>query len=559
MLAELFVQAEILARGIGNPEMAAAVCGTAGWLAVLYVGILALRRVLNVVSDISTGVGVEEKCRYLFRMRLHKKVASIPYIYFEEAKIQDQLQRAEGCVENLVITDIFMNTLILGECVFSVAGLLLVMMGYSVWYLPILILTVLPYLVNRIKVGKEFYELQWFQASHVRKRDYLYSLFSSPGPQKEQRVFGFAAYILQKWKKEHGMVAEENLSFRRKDSKRLMYCEGIITLGYILSIVLSVLLLFRGEIAVGVFGVGIFVFQDVQQSTKSFFSMLGNAFNSVLEADNYFGFLDLEEEKQGDERLRDLTDRIEVRNVSFTYPNGEKPALTVDFLTVKAGERVVVVGENGSGKTTLCKILLGLYQPERGEVLYDGKPVGRIHKKDLAELVSAVSQNFVTYHLPIRHNIGIHCPESEMKDEEIEALLKKVGLEKLSGPEEYDKWLGREFDGRELSGGQWQRLAIAGAIAKSRQILFLDEPTSALDPVTEYDILHLFMEMSRGKTAVIISHRAGLCTLADKVVYMREGRIGAVGSHQELMECCEEYKDFYNEQAKWYHDGKGEH
>ena len=442
--------------------------------------------------------------------------------------------------------------MIVGECIISTTGLLVVMMNYSFWYLPILLLTVLPYLLGRIKAGKEFYELRWFQASRTRKRDYLYSVFSSYLSQRELRVFNFGEYIMKKWKKEHDQVAEENISFRKKDSKRLMYCEGVITAGYVLSIMLSVILVFQREIAIGVFGAGIFAFQDVQQSTKSFFSLLGYAFNEVLDANNYFDFLAQEEESEGKEGIEALTEEIEVKNVSFTYPNTGKPALEVKDLTIKAGERVVIVGENGSGKTTLSKLLLGLYRPEKGEILYDGKSVTKLRKRDLAKLVSAVSQNFVSYHFSIRDTIGIHCPEEEISDSEIEILLKKVGLEKLFDRKEYDAWLGREFDGKELSGGQWQRLAISGAMAKTYQVLFLDEPTSALDPVTEYDILRLFLEMSRGKTAIIISHRVGLCALVDKVVYIKAGKIIAAGSHQELIKSCSEYSDFYNEQAKWY-------
>ena len=167
-------------------------------------------------------------------------------------------------------------------------------------------------------------------------------------------------------------------------------------------------------------------------------------------------------------------------------------------------------------------------------------------------MISAVSQSFVTYHLPIRDNMAIHCTDESIGDGELEVILQKVGLQDFSDPKEYDKWLGREFGGKELSGGQWQRLAIAGAMAKPHQILFLDEPTSALDPTSEYDILHMFWEMSEEKTAIVISHRVGLCSLADKVVFMKEGKVMAVGPHQELIKTCDEYAVLYNEQAKWY-------
>lgn len=544
VLAELLTEVEILSKGNGSDHII--------WPAAIYIGIMGFRKLLNVVSDISANVGVEEKCRYYFRMELHKKAASIPYIDFENDQVYDQLQRAKECIENSIITETFHNILSVIESFFAVAGVLLVMVDYSIWYLPISLLSIVPYLIGRIQMGKEFYKLRWFQASHIRKKSYFYSIFSSPRPQKELRIFGFRPYIQDKWEKERDMVAEETISFRRKDSRRLMYCEGIITAGYLLSILLSVFLVFRGQIAVGVFGAGIFAFQDVQSNMKAFFSLLGYAFNELMEADNYYGFLRLGEEGEGNQTISDFTKQIEVKKVSFTYPNAKKPAVIIDELFIKAGEKIVIVGENGSGKTTLSKLLLGLYSPQSGEILYDGKPVSQLCKKDLAKMISAVSQSFVTYHLPIRDNIAIHCVDESIGDGELEAVLQKVGLKDFSDPEEYDKWLGREFGGKELSGGQWQRLAIAGAMAKPHQILFLDEPTSALDPTSEYDILRMFWEMSEEKTAIVISHRVGLCSLADKVVFMKEGRVMAVGSHQELIKTCDEYTVFYNEQAKWY-------
>ena len=352
-----------------------------------------------------------------------------------------------------------------------------------------------------------------------------------------------------RWEEQRKSVAEETISFRTKDSNSLAWCETLITFGYIASILLSFFLVINGDIALGVFGAGIYAFRTAQGSTRSLFALYGILNENLMESGNYFEFLDLEEEPERTSSISNLSNGIRVNNVKFSYPNTCTSALYIEHLTIKAGERVVVVGENGSGKSTLVKLLTGLYTPDTGEILYDGFNINSISRDSLSQLIGAVSQNFVSYHLSIRDNVGIRSPEASENDKHIHEALVQAGLDL---PPNYNQWLGREFGGPEFSGGQWQRLAIASVLCKPHQIIFLDEPTSALDPNAEYDILKYFMELSDGKTAVIISHRVGLCCLADKVVFLKDGQVKGVGSHQQLLQSCEEYSNFYTEQAKWH-------
>ncbi len=249
-----------------------------------------------------------------------------------------------------------------------------VICSYSPWFLLILLITIAPYPISRIRMGKEFYQLHWFQAAGIRKRDYLYSVFTDKRSQREQRIFRFGDYVKEKWEKERNQVADELNAFRVKDSKRLARCELLITLGYLLSILLSVLLVFRGDIAVGVFGAAIFAFQRVQGEVQAFFSLIATSFQEILEAGNYFTFLTLEEPKRSGHFDR-LKEGIEVEGVSFAYPNTARPAVEIERLRIRAGESVVIIGENGSGKTTLGKLLAGLYEPQKGVIQYDGQPL----------------------------------------------------------------------------------------------------------------------------------------------------------------------------------------
>lgn len=551
--AAVSLSAEILARLFGAAYEA--VSGRMRGVIILaaaYMGMQILQKFLNVISDIAWNVGVEEKCRYHFRMGLQEKASALPLIDFEDAKKLDQLQRAKACVEDSVIPNGFYNIMILGECAGIVVGLMAVLCSYSLWFLPILLITIMPYPISRIRMGKEFYQLRWFQAPGIRKRDYLYSVFAGKNSQREQRIFRFGDYVKEKWEKERDQVADELNEFRVKDSRRLARCELLITLGYLLSILLSVLLVFRGNIAVGVFGAAIFAFQRVQGEVQAFFSLMATSFQEILEAGDYFAFLALEEEPKRGGQFDRLKEGIEVEGVSFAYPNTDRPAVEIERLRIHAGESTVIVGENGSGKTTLGKLLAGLYQPQKGVIRYDGQPLETISREDLAGTISAVSQSFVEYHLTVRESMGIHSPQFSGDDGKIGQALAEAGLGELAGPGEYDQQLGREFGGRELSGGQWQKLAIAGAMLKKRSILILDEPTSALDPSSEYEILSQFARMMEENTSVIISHRVGLCRLADQVIFMKEGRIAGAGSHQALMRDNEQYRSFYQEQAQWY-------
>lgn len=540
LMAELLVEAETLCENTLSHVLLLATC---------YLLIQIMRHVFNLVQDICWNVGVEEKCKYQFQMLLSEKAASLPYIDFEDEKKHDCVVRARECVDAMAVTQAYTNLLAAAESLFTVVGLLWAMMAYSVWYLPVMLLSVVPYLISRIVAGKEFYMLRWFQAPHIRKRNYFYSLFTSPAFQKEQRVFGFGENFRNRWEEQRELTAQETLSFKIKDSRRLAWCEGLITAGYIAGILLSLLLVKNGAIAVGVFGAGVYAFRTAQNSTQVLFSLHGFLGENLLQAGDFFAFIDLEEEPKRSHSISELTHEIHVKDVSFAYPNTETPALQIDELTISVEECVVVVGENGSGKSTLVKLLTGLYTPDAGKIYYDGNDLDTISRDSLSEVIGALSQEYVSYHLSIRDNVGIRAPQTVRNEKQIREALIEAGL---TPPSDLEAWLGREFGGEELSGGQWQRLAIAGTLCKNCEIIFLDEPTSALDPNAEYDILKHFMDITVDKTAVIVSHRVGLCPLADKVVFMKGGMIKGVGTHQDLLNTCTEYQHFYNEQAKWY-------
>ena len=291
----------------------------------------------------------------------------------------------------------------------------------------------------------------------------------------------------------------------------------------------------------------------MQEAAKSFLIDLGNMPEKTAFANDYFEFLDLPEDHNGTVRIDGIKQGVVLSHVSFAYPNSDGYALKNISFTIHKGEKIVVLGVNGSGKTTLSKIILNMYPPSQGEVRYDGVLSSEIDKSSLYTYVSVVPQNFVSYSLTIRENIAISDLAHLQDDTLIKQSLVSSGLQSLLNEVGgLDEQLGREFGGKELSGGQWQKIAIARGLFKTSELIILDEPTSALDPLLETEILQQFLEIARDKTAVIISHRVGLCKMADKIIVMKDGRICEMGTHYDLIRKDGEYRRLYTAQEQWY-------
>ena len=220
-------------------------------------------------------------------------------------------------------------------------------------------------------------------------------------------------------------------------------------------------------------------------------------------------------------------------------------------LDILPGEHIAIVGENGSGKSTLAKLILGLYPVLKGTIRWGEIDLNQCMVENLHRYISVVSQNFVKYYLTLRDNIGISCVEKLESDQEIIRALEQVGFtEKIS----LNQQLGTEYGGVDFSLGQWQKLAIARGILRNAEIIVMDEPTSALDAITENEVLNLFMKVMEEKTALLISHRIGICCKMDKIVVMKKGRIVEIGSHEELLRKNGEYARLYWAQAGWYQE-----
>lgn len=520
---------------------------------ILFISIYAAVNILQWGSGVAINAGVYERYTSYAKRRISEKTAALPLLAFEDERVFNLQNRALECVNRDMLSQTYMILIVIITNGISVVSTIGVLAIYSPYFVPISLFSVLPYLIARIIRGKEFYHMKKAQSKKTRRMNYLWSLFQNRQTVKEMRVMGFDGYLAKQYETVRDEINEEVWQHNRKESASMFFCDALKIIGYGVSVLIALSLTMKGAISIGVFGACIAAFKSVQEKAKDFLYDAGHLPEKMAFGRDYFDYLDLDEEHSGDQELTGPLNAVSLSGVSFRYPGSETDALHEVSLTIHRGEKIVVLGVNGSGKTTLSKILLGLYPPAEGTVLYNEQDGQNLKKSSLYSRLSVVPQNFTSYHLSLRENIAMSDLSRLSDDEALGQSLAMAGLPALRAEVGgLDVQLGREFGGAEFSGGQWQKMAIARGLFRDSELVVLDEPTSALDPLVETEILQQFLQAAKDRTAVIISHRTGLCKAADRIVVMKEGQICEVGSHEALMARGGEYAKMYQMQAEWY-------
>lgn len=488
------------------------------------------------------------------QIELGEKGTRLSMICYENTETNNMLKRAKNCIEQERFSDLSLSVFnILAEFL-KVNGTLLVLDGFHPVLVGISLLSVFPYLIVRLVRGKEFYELKRYQAAGERRRNYLYHLFGDKQAVKELRIFEIEDYIEQKMYAARDNMKQEVWNFKKRDMRSLLICEIFCKSGYLLSIFSTILLLLHQVLDVGMMAAALTAFTSFQTAAKYFLVSLGRIPECAAFVKDYYDFMDMEEAERGTEKLCSDFDSIKVKQLSFSYPGRKTPAVSNLSFTIKRNEVVAIVGNNGSGKTTLVKLLTGLYQAQKGQIYYGRQNLRSLDPEEFYKQISFVSQDFIKYELTVRENIGIGDWKQMENTGKIYMLLHQVGLETFISQAFVNQLLGNEFGGRELSVGQWQKLAIARGMMKDSSVIFLDEPTAALDPLMETKVLKMFLKIAREKTAIIVSHRIGICKEVDKIIVMKEGKIAEIGNHEELLAEKGEYYRLYTMQQKWYEE-----
>ncbi len=330
--------------------------------------------------------------------------------------------------------------------------------------------------------------------------------------------------------------------------------------GYLGIIVLLLVFMLQNRISVGAFAA---VFSSITTMitfmADAIDHYLSNLFDHAPMLKRYVEFFDIPEETCGRGEIR-WEDRIRLRHISYVYPGSDKKVLDDISFDIRAGQTVALVGENGAGKSTLVHILAGLYAPTAGRVEVDGKDLYAVRPEDRFADVSAVFQKFNRYRMSVRGNVAIAADVPGSEEDREKWLWECIRQSEFRIDENFDRgldtMLSREFDGINLSGGQWQRLALARGLYRQNRLIVLDEPTSAIDPLEEGILYRKFREMIRGRMGVIVTHRLGSARLADHILVLKKGRVAEQGRHEELLEKDGYYAKMWREQAKWYQEVK---
>ena len=532
--------------------------------ALSFASLYVLQELWALVYNGTMNIGMYEKPNNYANLLIAEKASRLRLIEFEDANILNMYKYAKDNIENEYVPYLVMRMIYIFCRFIEIASLTFVISKFDWRLFFVAGISVIPYFITRLIRGKEMYKYKSIQIPEERKLDYLWSLFTDKSAGKELRISRSDEYIKEKWLKKNKEVFDPFWKLKKKDAFSVLFCDMLSSIGYGIAVFICLYLALNKTISIGNFGAAIGAFTMIQFCMRNLLEALGSISMYAAHTKHFFDFLDLAEEAPAESKKSaaefnnsacSLKNCIELKNVSFSYPNKDKKAIEDINLSIRKGETIALIGENGSGKTTLSKIILGLYEADDGSVFWDGTDLNFLDKDALYKNISLTLQKPVQYNFSLRENVAI-SDLSKINEEVkiIEALKENDAdylLEKTGG---LDGRLGRIFNGAELSGGEWQRLALSRCRFKNADFLILDEPTSALDPIEESLVLKRFISLIKNKTAVIISHRAGLCRLVDRVALMKEGRLIALGTHDELFSSCEEYKKLYSAQADLYKD-----
>lgn len=429
----------------------------------------------------------------------------------------------------------------------------------SPWLLLLLALGVLPSFLGETHYAFLGYAKNFRQTPAKRQMDYLRQVAGSREGAKEVKLFGLSGFFTKRFEELAGAIYREDVAL----SRAKLIVGGLLgivgTLGYYGAYVYIIVRTLHHEYDIGQFTFLTTAIQQASSNLQQVFSTASGMADQALFLTDLLAFFEMQPTVQskpdGLPAPRPIRRGFEFRNVSFTYPGTTRTVLKNFTFTLAPGERVALIGENGQGKTTVVKLITRLYDPTEGQILLDGVDLREYALEDLHHEIGVIFQDFMRYEMTARENIKVGRIDAEHDEREIEFAAHKsladTVVAKLAGG--YDQMLGRRFEGGvELSGGEWQKMALARAYLRDAQLLILDEPTAALDAKSELEVFERFAELTTGKMALLISHRFSTVRMADRIVVLQGGRLIEEGNHASLMEAGGTYAEMFEMQAASY-------
>jgi len=529
--------------------------------------------VVNTFAWIGQGYFWRRGSGYLMA-RYHESIQRIPLIDFEKTETFDRMKKAQigsehapSASRSIIQFTFYFIPFLVFTSIFLVSVKPILLIALLIIFASVLLAQVL-----RAGVIHRFTEQN---AGLRRQTEYLENCITGKEYVKETRTLGATGYFFGLFIDSMKRFNKASLKTERKIACIELLLRLVNVLGYAGILALLVYYVISGAISVGAFAAVFYSIERMNDLLRGMVDYFGDLLEEMVAASFTYEFLCTENEPK-DTTMLDKKVDICLDGVTFAYPGNmgehlqkqitsfgriaEQPVdlmgdterinvLSDINLTIKQGETLAIVGENGAGKTTLTKIIMGLYKPTSGSVRYGSHEISNFAATLRFSRISGIFQNFIRYRLTAKENIEISDVESkgDVKQAAVEA---GVPYEKL--PDGLETMLSREFDGTELSGGQWQRIAIARGLYRNYDVVVLDEPTAAIDPIEESNIFRLFKESAKGKTAILVTHRLGSTKIADRILLMESGQVCELGTHEQLITRDGKYAQMYREQAGWY-------
>ena len=490
-------------------------------------------------------------------IKIMEHAATLDLEQFEDSNFYDKLERArqQTIGRTILLSQVLSQLQDLITMGFLAAGLIV----FNPWLIVLLFVAVLPAFMGEAYFNDRTYSLSRRQTPERRELDYIRYIGASDETAKEVKLFNLSGFLIDRFKQLSQKFYLDNKKLAINRSIWGIAFSLFGTLGYYAAYVFIIYKTIQGKISLGDLTFLAGSFRQLRTLLDGILSRFTSVSQGAIYLKDFFDFFEIKPTIIPSSKALPFPNPIQqgfvFENVSFKYVNSDNWANRNLNFSLPAGEKLALVGENGAGKTTLVKLLARLYDPSEGRILLDGHDLREYNLAELRKNVGVIFQDYIRYQMTVSQNIAVgNIDEKENKDLIVQSAQKSLAdrlVQKLSG--KYDQALGKRFNqGVELSGGEWQKIALARAYMKEAQLLILDEPTSALDARAEYEVFQRFADLTKGKTAVLISHRFSTVRMADRILVLDRGELLEIGSHEELLNKQGRYAELFKLQAMGY-------
>jgi len=526
------------------------------WLVALEFGLAALGALLSRAIDYCDTLLADDFTRHI-SIRIMSHASRLDLSSYEDPVFHDKLERARVQATDRLGTIQQIGRLL--QLVITTASLAASILLFSPWLLLLLLVSVVPAFLGESHFALLGYALAFRQTPSKREMDYLRVLGSSKESAKELKLFGLSSFLTNRFTELADEVYTQNVALARRRLLAGALLSLVGTVGYYGGYAYVIFETVSGKMSVGTLTFLTGAIATASSNLQVIFSTFAAIADQALFLTDLIEFLAVKPAVQSKPNAlpapRPIVRGFEFRNVRFAYPGTSKLVLDGLDFRLEPGERVALIGENGEGKTTIVKLMARLYDPTSGNILLDGIDLREYDLDDLCAQMAVIFQDFMRYDLRALENIAVGDITQKNDLDSINLAAHKsladAIIRKL--PYGYDQMLGRRFEGgTDLSGGEWQKIALARAYLRHAQVLILDEPTAALDARSEHEVFERFAELTAGKMALLISHRFSTVKMADRIVVLEKGRIAEEGPHGELVAMGGRYSEMFELQASSY-------